>query len=172
MRLILAAVVLLVGSLSAQAGRTPVSYSSLYGPEQSTQRTVFFRTCAANKLEAADPTDPNQISRVCILSVEPLNESIHDFQIFQVIYRSGESVTYSLLPFTIDALESRNQKKNVLKARIVILSEAQTTGQTINEGTVYLVYQRNGSHGQGSPVIVGRTPRDEPFLAKKTPSPN
>ncbi|MCB0365231.1 MAG: hypothetical protein H6624_19215 [Bdellovibrionaceae bacterium] len=165
--LILATLALFVGVSAHGEESFEQKISVLHGPQQHKEESVLYRTCAPNELSHPGVEANKKVTSICLHSTKTLDQAIHDFQIFQVVYADGSAIEYGLLPFTVDPKTSHELDKNVLKARIIARTDSQLGTSTIVEGTVYLVWERRGSQGLGSPMIIGRTPADEPFRAAK-----
>ncbi|MCB0384855.1 MAG: hypothetical protein KDD43_05635 [Bdellovibrionales bacterium] len=167
-RLFIATLALTISVSASALGSIEDKLAQLHGPDQYREETILYRTCVPNKLIDLNLDSSKVITSICIHSTRTLDQSIHDFQIFQVVYRDGTSIEYGLLPFAVDPKTSHDLGKNVLKARIIARADTRLGASTIVEGTVYLVWERRGTSGLGSPAIIGRTPADEPFRGNKS----
>lgn len=148
----------------ASGGIVSTDWSRLYGSDQRKEEPVLYRTCVSNGLNTGIDGPTRQISVVCIHSSRAINESIHDFQILQVMYTDSTSIEFGLLPMVVDAKTSHEMDRNVLRGRIVTLNSSRTGISSVMEGTLYLIWERRGL---GTPMFVGRTPTDEPFMGIK-----
>ncbi|MBK7844864.1 MAG: hypothetical protein IPJ71_14460 [Bdellovibrionales bacterium] len=128
------------------------------------QKNLSFKTCRENHRFSTN--SQSSILRICLSSNNEFRDAINDFQIFTVVYVNGSVAEYTLSSFKVDQLNSHRFDSNVMKG--ILLNRVQSPGSDpgiLVEGAVFLVFKKGQESSTTSPpIIVGRTPLDEPFF--------